>query len=80
MLGFHVRTGGPIYNEAEFNDFLLRTPLSNLYRRLTSSDSDLASGLIIKLFCLNPKNIILLYEQDGSVSFRYYRLGNGRLV
>ena len=67
----HVRTGGPIYNEAEFNAFLLCTPLKSILtsylkwlrsclmddHRIVSSHGD-----------LNPKNIILLDERDGSVS------------
>ncbi|KIM41107.1 hypothetical protein M413DRAFT_445830 [Hebeloma cylindrosporum] len=45
----HVRTGGPIYNEAEFNDFLLRTPLKCDDHQIVLCHGD-----------LNPKNIILL--------------------
>lgn len=67
----HVRTGGPIYNEAEFNGFLLRTPLksvSSSYLKWLRSCLRDDHQIVLSHGDLNPKNIILLDEQDGSVA------------
>ena len=66
-----VHTGGPIYNEAEFNDFLLRTPLKSIsssYLKWLRSCLRDDHQIVLSHGDLNPKNIILLDEQDGSVS------------
>lgn len=67
----YVRTSGPIYNEAEFNDFLLRTPLKSIsssYLKWLRSCLRDDHQIILSHGDLNPKNIILLDEQDGNVS------------
>lgn len=67
----YVRTGGPIYSEAEFNDFLLRTPLkriSSSYLRWLRSRLRDDHHIVLSHGDLNPKNIILLDEQDDSMS------------
>jgi aminoglycoside phosphotransferase (APT) family kinase protein len=67
----YVRTGGPFYNEAEFNSFLLRDPLpriSSSYLRWMQSCLRDDHKIVMTHGDLNPHNIILQKEDDGSVS------------
>ncbi|KAF8878313.1 kinase-like domain-containing protein [Infundibulicybe gibba] len=66
----HVRTSGPIYSEAEFNDFLLCDPLpriSSSYLKWLRSCLRDDHCIVLSHGDLNPRNIILRDEQGGGV-------------
>ncbi|KAF5376427.1 hypothetical protein D9615_008632 [Tricholomella constricta] len=66
----YVRTGGPIYNEFEFNDFLLCTPhirISSSYLKWLRSCLRDDHRIVLSHGDLNPKNIILQDDQSGGV-------------
>jgi len=66
-----TRSSGPIFSEAEFNDFLLRCPrkgFSLSYMAWLRSCLKDNHRIVLTHGDLNPKNIILLDGENGTVS------------